>query len=71
MQDKELYQHLLSLTAPWTFSEVKHDMQSQEIHVGVEHPRGTKFGCPDCQKQLPCYDHHVKSVSGGNWIPAN
>jgi transposase len=25
--------------------------------VKVEHRRGTKFGCPDCQKQLPCYDH--------------
>jgi hypothetical protein len=57
MQDKELYQHLLGLTAPWTVSEVKLDMQSQEIHVKVEHPRGTKFCCPDCQKQLPCYDH--------------
>ena len=54
MQDKELYQHLLGLTAPWTVSEVKLDMQSQEIHVKVEHPRGTKFCCPDCQKQLPC-----------------
>jgi hypothetical protein len=57
MQDKELYQHLLGLTAPWTVSEVKLDMQSQEIHVKVEHPRGEKFWCPDSQKKLPCYDH--------------
>ena len=38
MQDKELYQHLLGLTSPWTVSEVKLDMQSQEIHLKVEHP---------------------------------
>jgi transposase len=57
MQDKELYQHLLGLTAPWPLSEVKLDMQSQEIHVKAEPPRGTKFCCPDCQKQLPRYDH--------------
>jgi transposase len=57
MQDKELYQHLLGLTAPWTVSEVKLDMQCQEIHVRVEHPRGTKFCCPECQKPLSCYDH--------------
>jgi hypothetical protein len=38
MQDKELYQHLLGLTAPWTVSEVKLDMQSQEIYLKVEHP---------------------------------
>jgi len=71
MQDKELYQHLLGLTAPWTVSEVKLDMQSQEIHVRVEHPRGTKFCCPECQKPLSCYDHgderqwrHLDSWSG-------
>jgi transposase len=57
MQDREMYQHLLGLAAPWTVSEVKLDMQSQEIHVSVEYPRGTKFSCPDCQKQLSCYDH--------------
>jgi hypothetical protein len=31
MQGKELTQHLFGLTAPWTFSEVKLDMQSREI----------------------------------------
>jgi hypothetical protein len=25
--------------------------------VKKEHPGGTKFCCPDCQKQLPCHDH--------------
>ena len=57
MQDKELYQHILGLQSPWSVSEVKLDMESQEIRVRVEHPRGTKFGCPDCQQQLSCYDH--------------
>jgi len=57
MQDKELYQHILGLTAPWTVSEVKLDMDSQEIRVRVQHPRGTKFCCPECQKELACYDH--------------
>ena len=45
------------LQSPWSVSEVKLDMESQEIRVRVEHPRGTKFGCPDCQQQLSCYDH--------------
>ena len=57
MQDKNLYQHILGLQSPWSVSEVKLDMESQEIRVRVEHPRGTKFGCPDCQQQVSCYDH--------------
>lgn len=57
MQDKELYQHILGLQSPWSVSEVKLDMESQEIRVRVEHHRGTKFSCPDCQQQLSCYDH--------------
>ena len=57
MQDKELYQHILGLTSPWTVSEVKLDIPAEEIQVRVEHPVGTKFCCPECQKQLACYDH--------------
>jgi transposase len=48
MQHKELYQHILGLTSPWTVSEVKLDIPSEEIQVRVEHPAGTKFCCPEC-----------------------
>ena len=57
MQDKELYQHILGLTSPWTVSEVKLDIPAEEIQVRVEHPAGTKFCCPECHKELACYDH--------------
>ena len=57
MQDKELYQHILGLTSPWTVSGVKLDIPAEEIQVRVEHPAGTKFCCPECQKELACYDH--------------
>jgi transposase len=33
MQHKELYQHILGLQSPWSVSEVKLDMESQEIRV--------------------------------------
>jgi transposase len=36
---------------------------SQEIIVSVEHPRETKFCCPNCQLELPCYDH----AEGRRW----
>jgi transposase len=57
VQDKELYQHLLGLSSPWSVAKVELDTEAQEIVVAVEHPRGTKFCCPDCQLDLPCYDH--------------
>lgn len=33
------------------------DVAEEEIQVKVEHPVGTKFRCPECQKELACYDH--------------
>jgi hypothetical protein len=57
MRDKELYQHILGLTSPWTVSSVKLDIPAEEIQVRVEHPPGTKFCCPECQKEPACYDH--------------
>jgi transposase len=57
MQDKELYQHILGLDSPWSVSEVELDTDSEEIRVHVVHPRGTRFCCPECERELPCYDH--------------
>ena len=57
MQDKELYQHILGLTSPWTVGNVNLDTENQEIRIQVDHPRGTKFCCPECQQELSCYDH--------------
>jgi transposase len=57
MQDIELYRHILGLDTPWSVSKVELDMEQGEIRVYVDHPRGTKFSCSDCQRELPCYDH--------------
>ena len=63
MQDKELYQYILGLESPWSVAEVKLDIENQQIDVYVDHPRGTKFRCPECEESLPCYDH----VSDRQW----
>jgi transposase len=57
VQDKELYQHILGLDSPWSVTAVELDIDSEEIRVHVSHPRGTKFGCSECERELPCYDH--------------
>lgn len=57
MQDKELYQHILGLESPWTVASVNLNMDQQQIDIRVEHPKGTKFCCPECKTRLACYDH--------------
>jgi transposase len=57
VQDKQLYQHILGLHSPWSVAAVELDRDAEEIRVEVSHPRGTKFACPQCARELPCYDH--------------
>jgi transposase len=57
MQDTELYQQILGLESPWTVAGVELDAVNQQIDVRVDHPKGTKFCCPECETSLPCYDH--------------
>jgi len=57
LQDKELYQHILGLASPWKVESVKLDIEAGEISVHVDHPRGVKFACPNCSKELSCFDH--------------
>jgi len=57
LQDKDLYQHILGLTSPWTVRNVNLETENQEIRIQVDHPRGTKFCCPECQQELSCYDN--------------
>ena len=57
MQDKGLCHHILGLASPWSVQSVKLDMDAGEIVVCVDHPRGTKYCCPQCDNQLSCFDH--------------
>lgn len=57
MQDKELYQQILGLDTPWSVRDVALDHEKSEIRVQVDHPRGAKFSCPECENQLSCHDH--------------
>ncbi|WP_202617485.1 transposase family protein [Roseimaritima sediminicola] len=57
MQDKELYQQILGIALPWTVTEVQLNHEAEEVRVRVEHPRGTKFCCPECGDECPLHDH--------------
>ena len=60
MESKDLYQHLLGLSTPWTVERVELDMAKQHVDVYVGHPKGTRFACPQCACECPVYDHLAK-----------
>ncbi len=57
MHERELYERLLGLSAPWFVADVKLNTVAQQVDVFVEHSRGTSFSCPECGKACPVYDH--------------
>lgn len=57
MQGTDFYERILGLAAPWFVADVQLDMEAQQVDVFVEHGEGETFCCPDCGKELACYDH--------------
>ena len=48
MQDKELYEQLLGLKAPWKVSSVDLRIEESKVTVPVTHEHSAQFSCPQC-----------------------
>src|ERR1700736_3880286 len=57
MRDTDLYRHLLGLESPWTVSRVELCVAEGKVDVWADHPKRTRWHCPDCDRELSCYDH--------------
>jgi transposase len=57
MRDTELYRHLLGLESPWDVSRVVLSLEEGRVDVWTGHPRGARWSCPECDLELPTYDH--------------
>ena len=57
MRDTELYRQVLGLEAPWEVSRVELSTEGGRVDVWVDHPRRTRWACPECERVLPTYDH--------------
>ncbi|MHB8329093.1 MAG: transposase family protein [Acidimicrobiales bacterium] len=57
MRDTELYRHVLGVESPWEVNRVKFSTEGERIDVWVDHPRGTRWKYPECDRGLPTYDH--------------
>jgi len=57
MRDTEIYRHLLGLVSPWEVSRVELSLDGGRVELWAEHPKPTRFACPECGAELPVYDH--------------
>lgn len=73
MDDRELYQVILGLSAPWTVERVELKEADQAVEVWVGEREGTRFTCPECGERSPIYDRltTAPSAGGGIWTPAS
>lgn len=62
MESKELYQHLLGLSDPWTVERVELDMAKMHVEVYAGHGSEARFVCPECGQALSVYDHSPERV---------
>jgi len=60
MQDKELYEKLLGIKAPWKVIDVALDMQKSCVTVKLGHAKGVQFPCPVCGVLCSVYDHEAR-----------
>lgn len=60
MQDKELYEKLLGLQAPWHVSDVKLEVEASKVTVWVQHDLFERFACPECGLEGTTHDHRLR-----------
>ena len=57
MNDVELYEQLLGLTAPWRVVGVHLDPAVQQVRGAVAAAPDARWACPECGQPCPGYDH--------------
>lgn len=60
MQDRELYQRILGIEAPWYVDRVELKPGEGEVHVYLEHREVESWPCPECEACGKPYDHQAE-----------
>ncbi len=61
MRDRELYQQILGLSAPWKVVDIRLDLSSRKVVVVVGLEPGASLTCPTCGQPCGGYDHRKRS----------
>jgi len=57
VQDRQLYEQILGITAPWHVERVELRLSEGEVHVYLGHEPGAHWRCPECNEECPLHDH--------------
>ena len=57
MRDTSFYEQILGLEKPWGVDRVKLDVEAQRVDLWLEHQRGARWKCPECEASCGVYDH--------------
>jgi transposase len=57
MQDRQLYQQILGIMAPWSVARVELQLAQGEIHVHLQHDAQVRWTCAECGQECPLHDH--------------
>jgi transposase len=61
MDELTLYEHILSISAPWFVEHIELDKLTNTVHVYVQYDPDTSLECPCCSRQVTRYDSRKRS----------
>jgi transposase len=62
MQDRQLYEQILGIPAPWFVERVELKLEEGEVHVHLQHRDNAAWRCPECDRECSLYDHTSSRV---------
>ncbi len=77
MRDIEFYAQVLGLVDPWFVEDVDLSIANKRVDIAVAHHEGRLWACPECESELPLYDHaeerawrHLDTGGFPTWLHA-
>jgi transposase len=61
MDELSLYEHILSISAPWFVEHIDLDKPTNTVHVYVQYDSDTSLECSCCSRQVARYDSRKRS----------
>lgn len=55
-----LFERALQLEEPWKVSEIEFDQAAGILKLCLDFPKGSRFSCPKCRKEVKAYDTEQK-----------
>jgi transposase len=57
MQDRQLYEQILGIPAPWFVERVELDLEVGVVNVYLAHREQASWTCAECGRECPLHDH--------------